>query len=32
VYLNREKKVVAFQLNPTAAMTEVKDKCAQARN
>ena len=29
VYLNPGKKVVEFQLNPTGALVELRDKCAQ---
>ena len=27
VYLNRDKRVLEYQLNPTAALTNIKDKC-----
>jgi hypothetical protein len=28
IYLNRDKRVIEYQLNPTATLTEIKDRCA----
>jgi len=30
IYLNRDKRVVEYQLNPTGVLVELKDKCAAA--